>query len=112
MNKKTLSKLTFLVSIVITTTAIAGGWSGSAKVLEIYPAPGNNGILIKHASMPNPDNCTSPGLYVLDIDNMFFKEIFSLLMSAQARQSNINLQVSGCKGRNNTHPSIFQVIAK
>ncbi len=110
-----LRKVIWLFTIsIIYTSANAGDWSGSSTILEIYPSSTNNGILIKHASMPNPDSCspTPPAFYILDKDQMFFNEMFSLIMSAQARSSNINLYVNGCKGTNNKYPSITLVIAK
>lgn len=93
-------------------SANADGWSGGSIIVEIYPSPGSNGVYIKHSSMPNPDTCSSPSYYFLDKNNIFFDEIFSLLMSAQARKSIINLHLSGCGGPNNIHPKIQQVIAK
>jgi hypothetical protein len=90
----------------------AAGWSGETTILEIYPSPDNNGVLIKSASMPNPDKCPSPTYFILNRGNMFFDEIYSLLMSAQARKSTINLYLNDCMGANNVHPQIYQVIAK
>ncbi|NOU52326.1 hypothetical protein HG263_17500 [Pseudoalteromonas sp. JBTF-M23] len=89
-----------------------GGWSGASKISQIYPAPGENGILIKHGSMPNPDNCPSPSYYILKKDNILFNEIYALLVAAQARQASINIQVVGCGGSKDVFPSIFQVIAE
>ena len=92
--------------------SLANGWSGETTILEIYPSPDNNGVFIKAASMPNPDNCPSPSYFILNKDNMFFKEVYTLLVSGQARKSTINLYLKGCSGANNVHPQIFQVIAK
>lgn len=112
--KKIIKSIVFGVVVLFfcSNLSIAAGWSGASTIQEIYPSPGNNGILIKHSSMPNPDNCPSPSYYILSKDNALFTEIFTLLVSAQARQSVINLQLVGCSGTNNVHPEVYQVIAK
>ncbi|UTW44711.1 hypothetical protein KFE80_09930 [bacterium SCSIO 12696] len=97
--------------VFVGNMALAAGWSGGANIQEIYPSPGNNGVFIKHGSMPNPDNCPSPGYYLLPKDNPLFSEIYALLMSAQARQATINIQIVSCGGENNLYPLIYQVIA-
>jgi len=109
-NLKRMIACTLLLAF--SQSLFAAGWSGAAKIIEIYPSAGSNGVLIKHGSMPNPDNCSSPTYYLLSKDNPLFTEIFALLASAQARQSLINLQLVNCGGNGNSSPLIYQVIAQ
>ena len=104
--------LVVISSLVLSTAVHAGSWVGDLKVLEIYPSSSQNGILFKLDAMPNPDDCPSDGLYVLDKEEMFFDQMFALAMSAQARGSVINFHVNGCKGKDSLYPSIRLMIAK
>lgn len=107
-------KVAALCLVFVCIGAWAAGWSSSLTVTEIYPAPSYNGILIKQSSMINPDSCASAAYYLLKKDNVLFNEIYTLLVSAQARKSNVRIHVSGCTGVNdtdNTYPEINQVIA-
>ena len=101
----------WVVSIVWSSTTL-GQWSDEGKILSIYPSSSHGGVLVQHERMPNPDGCPNSTQYVLDKNHMFFTEIFSLLMSAQARGSNMNLHVDGCGGFNNVYPVITFVVAK
>jgi len=113
MKTKMKLSLRILTGVLIFTSgfASAAGWSGASTIDTLYPSPSHNGILIKHNSMPNPDGCPSSSYYILSKDNILFSEIYSLLLSSQARKSSINLQLVDCSGQNNTFPSINQVIA-
>lgn len=106
-------KKIIILFILIYANLFAAGWT-DGKIKEIYPAPAYNGILIKQETMINPDNCASSTYYLLKKDNPLFNEIYSLIISAQARESNIKLNLVNCKGVDenaNTLPSIFQVIS-
>lgn len=105
------SLLVVVLALPLSFSSLAAGWSGAYRVTEIYPAPGHNGVLIRIEQHSNPDNCSSPSYYFLEKSNVLFSQIFALLMSAQARQATINLQLVGCGGANSVHPIIYQVIA-
>lgn len=109
--KKYLLRLVFSIALIFNSSfSSAAGWSGASTIDTLYPSPSHNGILIKHNSMPNPDGCPSSSYYILSKDNSLFNEIYTLLLSSQARKSSVNLQLLGCSGQNSVFPSINQVI--
>lgn len=104
----------FLCALIMSSATLAAGWTSPLPTTEIYPAPGYNGVLVKQSSMTNPDGCAGSAYYLLKKDNIMFDELYALLMSSQARQSNIRFHLNGCAGVNagdNTYPLIFQAIA-
>jgi len=77
------------------------GWVGPAKIIQIHLQPSGN-IYIK-LSIPTKDlGCPDGGagkpvgLLQLDTNATFFKEQYSLLLSAQAQQSNVSIYVDKC----------------
>ncbi len=107
-NLKRMVACTLLLAF--SQSLFAAGWSGKSTIVEIYPSPGNNGVLIQHGSITDPDGCSQSSIvyYLLSKDNPLFTEIFALLASAHARQSMVNMQLVDCA---NNKPLIHQLIA-
>lgn len=93
-------------------TALASGWTGSHKVIEIYPSPNNNGVLVKQDVMIDPNSCAFNSYYVLEKDNAMFSEMYSLLMSAQARGAEVQIHLAGCSTHTTPKPKISTLIVR
>ena len=77
------------------------GWLGSAKIVQIHMQPMGN-IYIR-LSIPGKDlGCPDGGAgkpdgwLQLDTNATFFKEQYSLLLSAQAQKADVDIYVRGC----------------
>ncbi len=98
--------------LCFSSATTAGDWSGSFKVTELYPSPDNNGVLIKQDVMVDPDSCGFDSFYVLEKDNVLFSQMFSLLMSAQARGAEVQIHLAGCSTHATPKPKISTLIAR
>ena len=112
ISKYAVNGMLWVVLVLFNSAIFAGGWGGSTTVSEIYPSIDNNGVLVTQAVMIDPDTCNYSSHYVLEKDHVLFNEIFTLLMSAQARQSEVQIYLAGCSLHTTPKPKINAVIAR
>lgn len=97
-------KLSFILStFFLPLFAFSGQWSHSGKVLVTYAhtSHGGYGVFQLENMSTNPDNCTSPGYYVVSkANNPVFSEIYSLLLAAHMSGKKVQVWVSGCSPHN------------
>lgn len=68
--------------------------NGAIKQLHFWQ--GVTGVLIIHEHQVNPDNCTRNDQLILKQDHPFFKELYSLLLSAHIAGQPLRLGLQGC----------------
>ena len=92
------------------SASATSGWAGLGKILEIYPSS-DQGVLVKHTTNANPSGCSYASYYLLLPTDPFFRETYALLLSAQARGVDVNINLNGCFDNGvNTKPIIALVI--
>ncbi|MGH1540809.1 MAG: hypothetical protein ACRBHB_10340 [Arenicella sp.] len=101
MNKIIL-KLIFsgILTLSATSALAAGAWTGWQKVAIVY-VQGNGDIYVQFSpssAQLNPDGCASKVWYRVQNSNEHAKEIYQLLLTAKASDSNARAYLSGCEG--------------
>jgi|GEM_PF-6631624 len=90
----------FIATAVLCLSAFAaqaGGATPPGKItsLQIWPA---HGVLIQHQNMVNPDGCGRSDHLLLRPSDPFYKEMYAMLLSAQASGKQVELRLNGCDG--------------
>jgi|GEM_PF-4995205 len=84
-------------SIVWFAASVSADWTGSKKVIMIYPQSQSATILFKQVSTSSSDCPGSAGAYyALEESHANYKNIYSLLLAAYSMQEPVNLLLSGC----------------
>ena len=95
MKNTTLIVLFFLVaSISGLANAASGGNTGKVTTLLWYE--GHSGVLIKQEGMSDLGGCGREDYYILDDQHPYFKEIYSLILSAHISSQPLSLHLDGC----------------
>ncbi len=78
----------------LATNAASG--SSSGKITNIYWYEGHTGVLLKQEGMSDLGGCGRADYYILDEEHPFFKEIYSLILSAHIASQPLHLNLNGC----------------
>lgn len=97
MNKYVM-KLCFIVSIALTSTTFAATGSSSGLIEVIRWYEGHTGVLIiqDQKNMSDLGGCGRSDYYILDETQPFFKEIYSLVLSAHIAKQPLTFTIDGC----------------
>ena len=87
-----LCGLLFLLPGVV----LADGGTGPGKITNLQFFEGHSGLLVRHATMLDPDNCGRRDWFILRSQHPFFREIYSLLLAANTSGKTVYLFISGC----------------
>jgi hypothetical protein len=92
-------KVVLLMLLLLPTVSFAGGWSPFQKVHLIFINGGRIFFTFnadyKHV---NPDDCAAASYFILRPDSVGFKEIYQMLLTAEAADKNFRVYLSGCDG--------------
>jgi hypothetical protein len=97
---KELHMRRFIATTVLCLSAFvaqAGGVTTLGKINSVQIWPAHNGVLIQHQNMINPDGCGRSDHLLLRPSDPFFKEMYAMLLSAQASGKQVQLHVNGCE---------------
>lgn len=102
-----LFKVTIISLVLFLGNAYAdhGIATGDVTLIQFYQ--GHTGVLIQHSNMANTENCGRSDFLILPDTNSHFKEVYSLLLTAQTSNKKVGLILSGCS---NDMSSIRSVI--
>lgn len=92
MTKKLL--VIFVLSISLNVHARTFVPTGQIKQLHFWETV--DGLLVIHQNMINPDACQRNDQYILDYNHRFFKEIYSMMLSAHFAGQPMKLVIDGC----------------
>jgi hypothetical protein len=98
--KKLSYILPALVLIGSCGPAAAAGW-GTRTTINNYFIWGTGGAYITAGTNNSPDNCADPYRLYIDTSMPFFKELWAMVISAQATGSTVSLQYDGCAANGN-----------
>ncbi|MFK3648067.1 hypothetical protein ACI2IY_06460 [Lysobacter enzymogenes] len=76
--------------------AQAGGYTQAGKLHSVQVWPAHNGVLVQHEYMINPDGCGRSDQLLLRPSDPFFKEMYAMLLTAQAMSKPVHIHVNGC----------------
>ena len=103
---KTVRVTLFLILSLTSSMSYAAGWTTWHKINAMYLHSGA-GLLYISFKAPsgnlNPDGCAQPSNIVIHKDNVFFKEMYQMALTAKATEKNFRVYLSGCQG---IHPKI------
>ena len=92
-----MKKIIYLTLILISIgNAHAANIISPGKITQLHFWEGINGVLIIHENMINPEGCARSDQYVLRQEHPFFKELYSLLLSAHLSGQPVRLGLQGC----------------
>ncbi|MDX1303036.1 hypothetical protein [Photobacterium sp.] len=86
--------LCVITSFFNVAMAASGGSSGKIKTILWYE--GHIGVLVKQEGMSDLGGCGRADYYILDDKHPYFKEIYSLILSAHISSQPLNLHLDGC----------------
>lgn len=77
-----MKKILVLLLVVATSATQAANFTKGGEITQLHFWEGHSGVLILHENMINPENCARTDQYALRKEHPFFKEFYSLLLSA------------------------------
>lgn len=94
--KNIIYTILFLVftSTVDSASAASGGSTGKITTIQWYE--GHTGVLVKQVGMSDLGGCGRADWYILDDNHPYFKEIYSLILSAHISSQPLSLIMDGC----------------
>lgn len=95
-----MGKIIFIFFLLLSTlfsasTAAATG-SSAGKVNTLLWYEGHVGLLIKQEGMSDLGGCGRGDYYILDDQHPYFKEIYSLILSAHVSSQPLWIHIDGC----------------
>jgi len=92
----------FLISFKINAVST----TSDNKIKQVHFWEGVPGVLIIHADMSKTEGCTRTDQYILREAHPFFKELYSLLLSAHISGQHVRLGLKNCYS---SFPSIVNI---
>jgi hypothetical protein len=94
--KKSITFFCFIISICFDSTAYAATGERSGKIQTILWYEGHTGVLIVQDNMSDLGGCGRSDYYILDGQHAYFKEIYSLILSAHIINQPLTLSIQDC----------------
>lgn len=90
-----------LLAVVLTTigsVAYAGVWTGKMQITNLYIQTTYDGVFINQPTMSTDASIMqcNRDMYFLPRTHVFFREIYSMLLSARATGKSINVYLDPC----------------
>lgn len=95
MNKFTLV-LIFLFVLFWGGASYAAKGSSSGKVKTVLWYEGHRGVLVVQENMADHGGCGRKDYYILDSNHEYFKEIYSLILTAHFSSQPLIFSLEGC----------------
>jgi hypothetical protein len=86
----------FILLILIQSSANAATGSSAGKITTIQWYEGHVGVLVKQEGMSDLGGCGRSDHYILDENHAYFKEIYSLILTAHISSQPLILYLDGC----------------
>jgi hypothetical protein len=94
---KCLVKLTVSFLLLISSSALfAASGASNGKITTLLWYQGHTGLLLKQEGMSDLGGCGRADYYILDNQHPFFKEVYSLILSAHISSQPLRLVVEDC----------------
>ena len=87
----------------------AAGNSNVEAISRFHYFKGHIGLLVKQASMVNPDSCERNDWYMLPKDHPYYKEMVALIMAAHLSGQPLLFGLEGCA---QNMPTIAHVVSE
>jgi len=94
--KNIIYMMVLSISLLSTIPARADSGDSYGKIKNIYWYEGHTGVLLKQEGMSDLGGCGRADYYILDDGHPFFKEIYSLILSAHIASQPLTLHINGC----------------
>ena len=94
--KKVIFILVFFYSSIFCYSANSASGSSSGKITTLLWYEGHTGVLVQQESMSDLGGCGRSDYYILDDTHPYFKEIYSLLLSAHISLQPLSLYLDDC----------------
>ena len=94
--KGLVNVLILSISVLFMSSVNAASGGSTGKITNIYWYEGHRGVLLKQEGMSDLGECGRADYYILDDGHPFFKEIYSLILSAHLSSQPLNLHLNGC----------------
>ncbi|MCM5511662.1 MULTISPECIES: hypothetical protein [Vibrio] len=93
---KKLIGLAVILSMILSHIANAASGVGTGKVETLLWFEGKTGVLVVQENMVDHGGCGRSDYYILDEKHDYFKEIYSLILSAHIASQPLYLNLEGC----------------
>jgi hypothetical protein len=93
--KNFIKALTLLVSLS-NFSAVEAGSVDAGDINSLLFYKGHTGLLIRHQSQIDPDNCGRKDFYILPDDHRHFSQIYAMLLAAQTAGKKVSVTINGC----------------
>ena len=91
-----MKKICLLISmLVFSTSSLAGAWYDNVTLEYVYSGKAGNRVAVKVADLTNIGGCGSSEMIFPDINDPYFKTMFSMILSARATGQSISLYSDG-----------------
>jgi hypothetical protein len=94
-----IKKLFFPFALMLAGTQLghaAGGTTNASPIVQFHYFKGHIGLLVKQATMINPDACERNDWYILPKEHPYYKEMLALIMSSHLADHSLAFGVEGC----------------
>jgi hypothetical protein len=94
-------KYTFILPVIsififFSSQLFAASGNSSGKVTTLLWYQGHTGLLVKQEGMSDLGGCGRADYYILDDQHPYFKEIYSLILSAHISSQSLAFTLDGC----------------
>ena len=94
--KNIIYTILFLICTSTFGSANAASGGSTGKIITIQWYEGHTGVLVKQVGMSDLGGCGRSDYYILDDKHPYFKEIYSLILSAHISSQPLALSIDGC----------------
>lgn len=88
--------ISFFILAFASVTCSADGTTGAGMIRIIQFYNGHVGVLIRHASVINPDGCGAADWIIMADTYPHYKDAYALLLAAKISGQPVTIDVSGC----------------
>lgn len=85
-----------LLSLMAVFGSANAAGNSTGKIITVYWHEGHTGVLIQQVGMSDLGGCGRSDYYILDDGHPYFKEIYSLILSAHMTSQPLTLNLDGC----------------
>ena len=94
--KMVFSLVFFVFLCVLINSAHAATGASVGKISQMLWYEGHTGLLLKQVGMSDLGGCGRSDYYILDDAHPYFKEIYSLILSAHISSQPLHINLDGC----------------
>jgi hypothetical protein len=94
--KNMMSIVFLLSSLLFSVNLAAAAGHSTGKITTLLWYEGHIGLLIKQEGMSDLGGCGRGDYYILDDQHPYFKEIYSLILSAHLASQPLEIHLNGC----------------